>query len=96
MEAFLRIIPFETQPKKYPSLFTHLFIPNVRKWARRKRVRTNLVNFPARSYVIPEPLGVSLVIGAWQQPNTLPPVTLELGGKSQAFVTEDYNPNRAS
>jgi aldehyde dehydrogenase (NAD+) len=43
-------------------------IRNVRKWSRRKRVRTNLLNWPARSYIIPEPLGVTLVIGAWNYP----------------------------
>lgn len=37
-------------------------------WTRKKRVRTNLVNFPARSYIVPEPLGVSLIIGAWNYP----------------------------
>lgn len=46
-------------------------IRNVRKWSRKKRVRTNLINFPAKSYVIPEPLGVSLVIGAWNYPYQL-------------------------
>ena len=40
-------------------------IGNLGKWARRKRVRTNLLNWPARSYILQEPLGVTLVIGAW-------------------------------
>ena len=40
-------------------------------WARKKRVRTNLLNFPARSYTLPEPLGVTLVIGAWNYPYLL-------------------------
>ncbi len=40
-------------------------------WAGTKRVATNLVNFPARSYILPEPLGVSLVIGAWNYPYLL-------------------------
>lgn len=43
----------------------------VGKWSRKKRKRTNLVNLPAKSYVIPEPLGVSLVIGAWNYPYQL-------------------------
>ncbi|AOW19481.1 aldehyde dehydrogenase [Urechidicola croceus] len=43
----------------------------VKKWSKRKRKRTNLVNLPAKSYVIPEPLGVSLVIGAWNYPYQL-------------------------
>jgi aldehyde dehydrogenase (NAD+) len=44
---------------------------NLKKWSARKRVSTNLVNFPARSYIIPEPLGVSLIIGAWNYPYQL-------------------------
>jgi aldehyde dehydrogenase (NAD+) len=40
-------------------------------WARPKRVSTNMVNFPAKSYIIPEPLGVCLVIGAWNYPYQL-------------------------
>ncbi|HLU87824.1 MAG TPA: aldehyde dehydrogenase [Taishania sp.] len=46
-------------------------IKKVKRWSRIKRVRTNLVNFPAKSYIIPEPLGVSLVIGAWNYPYQL-------------------------
>jgi aldehyde dehydrogenase (NAD+) len=40
-------------------------------WAKTKRVQTNLINFPASSYVVPEPLGVTLVIGAWNYPYLL-------------------------
>lgn len=41
---------------------------NIFKWARTKPVSTGILNFPASSYIIPEPLGVSLVIGAWNYP----------------------------
>lgn len=44
---------------------------NLKKWAKIKRVNTNVANLPGRSYVIPEPLGVSLVIGAWNYPYQL-------------------------
>ncbi len=44
---------------------------NLRKWAKIKRVKTNMLNFPAKSYIIPEPLGVCLVIGAWNYPYQL-------------------------
>lgn len=37
-------------------------------WTERKRVSNNLANFPGKSYIIPEPLGVSLIIGAWNYP----------------------------
>jgi aldehyde dehydrogenase (NAD+) len=40
-------------------------LPN---WASPKKVRTNLLNWPAKSYILPEPLGVALVIGAWNYP----------------------------
>lgn len=44
---------------------------NLKKWAKVKRVKTNMLNFPAKSYIIPEPLGVCLVIGAWNYPYQL-------------------------
>ena len=46
-------------------------INHVKKWSKRKKAKTNLVNFPAKSYIIPEPLGVSLIIGAWNYPYQL-------------------------
>lgn len=48
-----------------------LAIAKVRKWSKKKRVKTNLLNFPARSYIYPEPLGTVLVIGAWNYPYIL-------------------------
>ncbi len=44
---------------------------SLKHWGRVKRVGTNFLNFPAKSYIIPEPLGVSLVIGAWNYPYLL-------------------------
>ncbi|PHR46072.1 MAG: aldehyde dehydrogenase [Fluviicola sp.] len=43
-------------------------IRNLPKWSKRKRVGTNLINFPAKSYIYPEPIGSSLIIGAWNYP----------------------------
>jgi aldehyde dehydrogenase (NAD+) len=43
-------------------------IKNVKGWAKKRSVKTNLLNMPASSYIIPEPLGVTLVIGAWNYP----------------------------
>jgi aldehyde dehydrogenase (NAD+) len=45
-------------------------------WSKRKKVTTNIVNFPGRSFIIPEPLGVCLVIGAWNYPYQLSLVPL--------------------
>lgn len=46
-------------------------ISKIKKWSRRKKVRTNALNFPAKSYIIPEPLGNTLIIGAWNYPYLL-------------------------
>lgn len=46
-------------------------IKKVDDWASIKNKKTNMLNFPAKSYVVPEPLGVSLVIGAWNYPYQL-------------------------
>ena len=37
-------------------------------WAKKKPAKTNLLNFPAKSYFKAEPLGVTLVIGSWNYP----------------------------
>jgi len=64
---------FETYASEL-SLINHeinLFIKNLKRWSKPKRVATGLANFPAKSYIIPEPLGVTLVIGAWNYPYQL-------------------------
>jgi len=44
---------------------------NLKKWGKRQKVKTNLLNMPSKSYIIPEPLGVTLIIGAWNYPYIL-------------------------
>lgn len=65
---------------KYENQLTEFFplideinvaIKNLKKWTKPKNVATNILNFPAKSYLVPEPLGVSLVIGAWNFPYNL-------------------------
>lgn len=43
-------------------------IKNLSKWAAKRYVDTNLAVAPGVSYIIPEPLGVVLVMGAWNYP----------------------------
>ena len=53
------------------SLLLHeidLAVTNLSSWSKRKNVSTNFANFPAKSYIIPEPLGTALIIGAWNYP----------------------------
>jgi aldehyde dehydrogenase (NAD+) len=46
-------------------------VKKIKKWSSKKSVRTNIVNLPAKSYIIPEPLGTTLIIGAWNYPYQL-------------------------
>jgi len=64
---------FDTFTNELALLYSDLkeAIHKVNKWAKPKKVKTNLINFPAKSYVVPEPLGVSLIIGAWNYPYQL-------------------------
>ncbi len=41
---------------------------NLRRWMKAKRISTPIVAMPASSWVQPEPLGVVLIIGAWNYP----------------------------
>lgn len=41
---------------------------NLRKWMRGKRVSQPLMAWPGKSFLQPEPLGVVLIIGAWNYP----------------------------
>jgi aldehyde dehydrogenase (NAD+) len=43
-------------------------LKNLRLWMRPEKVKTNLLNFPSFSQIIQEPLGVVLIIGAWNYP----------------------------
>ena len=43
-------------------------IDHLKQWMTPKAVSTNLLNVPGFSYVHPDPLGVCLVIGAWNFP----------------------------
>ena len=43
-------------------------IKHVANWARRKKAATPLKLFPARSYIVKEPLGNALIISPWNYP----------------------------
>jgi len=49
----------------------NLAIKNLKNWAKPRKVATNLLNQPGKSYIVAEPLGTALVIGAWNFPYNL-------------------------
>ena len=56
-------------------------LKNLSRWCRKKRVSTPMVGKPGKSWIQPEPLGVVLVIGAWNYP-----VQLTLAGMTAAIA----------
>ncbi len=73
-------------------------IKNLHRWARKQKVKTNLVNFPSTSYVLPQPLGVSLVIGAWNYPYqlSLAPVVAAMAAGCTVVLKPSEIPSRTS
>lgn len=71
---------------------------SVRKWSKAKRVRTNLVNWPAKSFVMAEPFGQCLVIGAWNYPIQLslaPVISALAAGNTVIVKPSELAPNSA-
>jgi aldehyde dehydrogenase (NAD+) len=60
-EGFITDIAFVTSEIK-------LMLKNLKKWNAPERVPTPLVTMPAKSKMMPEPLGVVLVIAPWNYP----------------------------
>jgi aldehyde dehydrogenase (NAD+) len=74
-------------------------IKNLRSWASTKRVENNMLNFPGKSYIIPEPLGVCLVIGAWNYPLNLtitPVISAIAAGNTAILKPSEMTPNTSA
>ncbi len=75
------------------------FIKKIKRFSKPKKVRTNLMNFPAKSYVIAEPLGTTLVIGAWNYPlqlSLLPALTSLAAGNTVILKPSELAPNTSA
>ena len=64
---------FETYTTELSLVYAELkhSISSVKHWSKKKYVSTNLANIPGSSYIMPEPLGNTLIIGAWNYPYLL-------------------------
>ncbi len=72
---------------------------NIRSWSKKQRVRTNLVNFPSRSYRLAEPYGVTYIAGAWNYPyqlTLLPLVDALAAGNTAVVKPSEVAPNTSA
>jgi aldehyde dehydrogenase (NAD+) len=68
-------------------------------WMKPQRVKTNLLNMPSGSYIIPEPLGVVLIIAPWNYPFQLlftPLVGAIAAGNCVVLKASEYAPATAA
>lgn len=91
---------FDVYTAEFAILYSDISVAlkNLKKWSKWKRVRTNLTNFPAKSYIVPEPFGVSLVIGAWNYPYqlSLAPVIAALAAGNTVLLKPSELPEKTS
>lgn len=74
-------------------------VRKLHKWVKPKRVRTDLANLPGRSYTIADPLGVSLIIGAWNYPyniSLIPVVAAMAAGNCVVLKPSELPANASS
>ena len=70
-------------------------IRHTAKWSKRKRVCTPLAQFPAKSYIIPEPYGNVLIMSPWNYPFLLcisPLVCAVSAGNTAVVKPSAYSP----
>lgn len=70
LSSDLRKPPFETWAGETGFVASEALYARkrVRRWMKDRRVPTPMVGQPARSWLHPEPLGLVLIIGAWNYP----------------------------
>ena len=88
---------FETYSTELIFIFNEIeeAIRKLPKWSKTKSTRTNLLNLPAKSFIIPEPLGVCLIIGAWNYPyqlTLLPLVAAIASGNTAILKPSELSP----
>ncbi len=77
----------------------NLQLRNMKKWSRQKRVRTNILNIPGSSFIKPHPLGVSLILGAWNYPyqlNLVPAIDALSAGNTVVIKPSEIAPHTSS
>ncbi|MBC5772664.1 aldehyde dehydrogenase [Pontibacter sp. KCTC 32443] len=76
-----------------------LALKSIEDWACPRRVPETLINFPARSYVYPQPYGVTLIISPWNYPLNLlftPLIGAMAAGNCAILKPSEIAPNTAA
>jgi len=74
-------------------------LKHLKTWMHREKVSTNLLNFPSRSYIYKEPLGIVLIIAPWNYPFQLlftPLIGAIAAGNCIALKPSEFAPATAA
>jgi aldehyde dehydrogenase (NAD+) len=76
-----------------------LFIKNLSKWSKDKKVKESILNFPSKNYLKPEPYGKVLIITPWNYPFQLsltPLIGAFSSGNTVVIKPSELAPNTSS
>ncbi|MEN5234029.1 aldehyde dehydrogenase [Sphingobacterium faecium] len=89
---------FETYTNELTIIYSEIdfYLKHLDRLAKPKRVRTNLANLPGKSYRYSDPLGITLLIGAWNYPYqlTLAPLVSAIAGGNTAMIKPSELPEQ--
>ncbi|MBO9635816.1 MAG: aldehyde dehydrogenase family protein, partial [Chitinophagaceae bacterium] len=74
-------------------------LKHLKQWMQPQATSTNLLNFPSSSYILQEPLGVVLIMGAWNYPFQLlmaPLISAIAAGNSVVLKPSEHAPATAA
>ncbi|MEP1551857.1 MAG: aldehyde dehydrogenase family protein [Paraglaciecola sp.] len=74
-------------------------VKHLKKWMKPRHVSTPIVAQPGKSYVLPEPLGTVLIIGAWNYPLLLvlgPLIAAISAGNCALIKPSELSPNTSA
>ena len=74
-------------------------IKNIKSWAKPKKVRSSILNFPSSDYIYSEPYGKTLIISPWNYPFQLalcPLIASYAAGNSVVLKPSELTPNTSS
>jgi len=76
-----------------------LFLSNLEKWAKPKKVKSSLLSFPSSDYIYSEPYGKVLILSPWNYPfqlAILPLMSAVAAGNTVVLKPSEHAPNTSS
>jgi aldehyde dehydrogenase (NAD+) len=70
LKADLNKSPYEAYLTEIGTISSEIkfTLKRLKKWAKPKKVKTPITHFPGKSYIYPEPYGVTLIMSPWNYP----------------------------